>query len=681
MASNGASDPRLDAWVAGQPQLRQLAEAIALSKGFQFDVVVSDDLRLSDAALRLIERTVLERRVSKCVVHYLTAPGRDQFERSPFEARTLLDAIVTPLLAASPPAEDEATIWFLDTLGSRDSDMPAWRSVFRRLNENRNRIAEGLQSPLIVCVSSALRAALIDEAPDLWSVRSAVAALDHERFLGRVELQSFSRTKYSAEDTDLAPTNLRSAREQVTAIRARVAAAHDAVPQRLVLAEALRQVGRAEAATGHAQSAVDALEEALSILSDIQNSSEPAEARGTLSASTARSLAITLETLGQTSRARSVLLGALDLIEQQMERSPASSELLREHASLLGTIGDFEFMLGRYDQARACHESALTQFSRLAEMAPERAELQRDLSISYSQLGDVLASIGLWEQSQAAHERSVEVIDRLLQAEPNKVEYQFDLAASNERLGDVLRSQGKFDAARDCYGRSLALRSRLVEIEPGRLDYLNDLASSHSRIGTLLASLGGLEQAREHYTYSLEIAERLAIADPKRSDYQRNLAVAYDHVAGLMHLVGQHNEALLLYERALSVRLRLAEQEPTRSGFRRELAVSYAHRGDVLRALGSNDQAVADYVNAQRILELLLKSDPDKVELQRDLVVLLVRLAQVHSRPLEIQHALSTLYALRDSGRLAPADAGMIQAAEALRDQLAKSAPPPAASG
>ncbi len=620
MASSGASDAGLDAWVANQPQLRQLAESIALSNGFQFDVVVSDDMRLSNAALGFIERTVLERRGAKCTIERLVAPGRDEFSRPPFDPLALVESVVRPLLVAPASAP---TIWFVDTLGSRAPDEPAWRAVFRRLNENRNRIAEGLQSPLVVCVPTSLRSALIDEAPDLWSARSAVAVLDHERFLGRLELQTSSLPKYSADETQLAHPRLRSAREQVAAARARLQRSANDEGQ-LSLVVALEEAGHEEAAAGFTRAAIEAHNEALSILAGFGDRPDQAELVGRLTAIGARAKARHLRSIGESAAARLLLLGALDRLEQCLAHSPNSVSLLRACAGLYGDVGDLLLSLGEGELARKQLERSVEQFERVLTSEPDRTEYQRDLSTSYNKLAAMMRALGHGERAREFYERALEIRIRLTRAEPSRADYQRDLSVSYNRLGDLTESLGQGEQAREYFEKDLEIAEHLAKAEPDRADYQRDLAVSYNRLGDLTHALGKDEKAREFYERALKLIERLAQAESERADYQRDLATSYERLARI-----DDAQARALLTRAAEARTRLAQADPGRADLQLELARTLAQL-----AIASGSQGVE---SANRALTITL--------------------------------------GLRDDGRLSPADAGIVMRLEQLRDELTKGRP------
>ena len=92
--------------------------------------------------------------------------------------------------------------------------------------------------------------------------------------------------------------------------------------------------------------------------------------------------------------------------------------------------------------------------------------------------------------------------------------------------------------------------------------------------------------------------------------------------------------------------------------------------GDLYRALGQGEEARQAYLKSLAIAERLAAAEPDRADYQRDIIVSLVKLSEIErgadaSRALS--RALGVVETLAESGRLAPADARMI---EDLRQRL-----------
>ncbi|HVC62775.1 MAG TPA: hypothetical protein VND19_20730, partial [Acetobacteraceae bacterium] len=101
--------------------------------------------------------------------------------------------------------------------------------------------------------------------------------------------------------------------------------------------------------------------------------------------------------------------------------------------------------------------------------------------------------------------------------------------------------------------------------------------------------------------------------------------------------------------------------------------VSYERMGDLYRTLGQGEAARDAYAKALEIRERLARAEPDRADYQRDLVASLVRQAEMTdgaAARAHLQRALGIVEALQASGRLAPADAGMLPALRRMLDAL-----------
>jgi tetratricopeptide (TPR) repeat protein len=380
--------------------------------------------------------------------------------------------------------------------------------------------------------------------------------------------------------------------------------------------------------------------------------------------------------LGFTQVALARYQSLLHAYEERLRREPDRADHQRNLSASYERLGDLLAALGKGEQARASYERSLKLREQLSQAEPDRADYQRDLSVSCNKLGDLMRALGKGEQARAFYERSLKLRERLAQAEPDRAVYQRDLSVSWNKLGDLMRALGQGEQARALYERSLKSIERLAQAEPELADYQRELLVSHSTLGELLLALGKGKQAHAYFEKALSIAERLAQAEPERADYQRDLSVSCGRLGNLLFTLGHGGQARELFEKGLAITERLAQAEPERADYQRDLSVSYNMLGDLMIDLGEGEQARGFYEKELAIAERLAQAESDRADYQRDLGLSLMNVATMNSSVADAARALALLHALLDSGRLAPADAGMIADAEALRDQLAKGAPP-----
>jgi tetratricopeptide (TPR) repeat protein len=126
--------------------------------------------------------------------------------------------------------------------------------------------------------------------------------------------------------------------------------------------------------------------------------------------------------------------------------------------------------------------------------------------------------------------------------------------------------------------------------------------------------------------------------------------------------LGLIDRALARYGQLLRRYERLAQAEPDRADYQRDLSVSYNKMGDLFRALGQGEEARQAFLKALAIRERLAQAEPDRADYQRDLIVSWVRMSEIDAvRAREhLSRALDIARRLYDEGRLAPADAWMV---------------------
>ncbi|MFZ9752581.1 MAG: CHAT domain-containing protein [Cyanobium sp.] len=175
--------------------------------------------------------------------------------------------------------------------------------------------------------------------------------------------------------------------------------------------------------------------------------------------------------------------------------------------------------------------------------------------------------------------------------------------------------------------------------------------------GTLIQALQAASQTASVAALASEVLACLP------EDHGNFLRLA-DAEAGAHLALGQGQRGFARYQQMLAIAERLAKNEPERADYQRDLSVSYIKIGDLYRDLGQGEAARQAYASSLAIAERLAKNEPERADYQRDLVVSYVKVASAASppdRPL-LEKALGILLALKEQGRLAPADQAMVGA-------------------
>jgi tetratricopeptide (TPR) repeat protein len=341
-------------------------------------------------------------------------------------------------------------------------------------------------------------------------------------------------------------------------------------------------------------------------------------------------------------------------------------------ASDFDHAGELACKVGRFHIERQQTIGAVAWASEVLQRLPTT-------SANWAPLADIEAQgslrLGLRDRALARTREIAEVSEQLAQQSPGQPDYQRNLAVSCERLGDLMRTLGQGREVRELYEKARAIKERLADANPGQSDYQRELSVSYSKLGDLMSSLGESEQAREFIEKDLAIAQHLAEAKPGNTGYQRDLSVSYNKLGDLTRVLGRNEQAREYFEKALAIRMRLTEAEPGRPDHQRDLSLSFERLGALMSITGQPEQGRELVEKSLAIRRQLAEAEPDRADYQRDLCVSLGRCAQsqgVQGLELAIE-AVALAHQLRDSGRLSPADAGLIDYLEAMVESLSKS--------
>ena len=145
---------------------------------------------------------------------------------------------------------------------------------------------------------------------------------------------------------------------------------------------------------------------------------------------------------------------------------------------------------------------------------------------------------------------------------------------------------------------------------------------------------------------------------------------------------GDLERALQAYQDSLAIAEKLAAQDAGNAEWQRDLSVSFNKIGDVQRARGDLEGALKAYQDSLAIREKLAAQDAGNADWQRDLIVSNVKLAEVagsqegqtSKTARHYRAALEIAVALRDSGRLAPVDAWLVDELEARLARVSQAA-------
>jgi Pentapeptide repeats (8 copies)/NACHT domain len=177
--SRNPYDPQtLSAWklfFATNKELQRLVRALALAKKFRFHTLACEPPWVPEAAFQVLQEQVSALRKRPC--RYTVFDPYKNSGAAPLDFSSLVAQVIEPLLRPTPEGAGEDELLFLDASAATKEEEPAWRDVFRKMNELRNHISQAVQRPFTLCLPPWLELLFQLEAPDFWSIRSATVTI------------------------------------------------------------------------------------------------------------------------------------------------------------------------------------------------------------------------------------------------------------------------------------------------------------------------------------------------------------------------------------------------------------------------------------------------------------------------------------------------------------------------
>ncbi|MBL8763929.1 MAG: serine/threonine protein kinase [Phycisphaerae bacterium] len=428
---------------------------------------------------------------------------------------------------------------------------------------------------------------------------------------------------------------------------------------KLILGRALHSLGEAQGGTrgasgGDRDAAIGSFREALTIRRDLA-SSNPKDPRARADvAETLLNLADVLYLAGQSIESASAMQEAAAASASAAKDAPDNPAFVRQHAMVIGTIGDRLLREQRIDEAEAHYLQHREIAQRLLATWPNDLNIMREALLSPMKLGQIYEDSGRLEAALNEYRAALAGRERIAALEPENASLRRDVSNACERVGRVLTRLARFDEAEACYARMTALNDELIASDPNDLRSRADSVRFLSRRADLLVAMGDPAGALTLVDRGIELARARLAAAPTDSESLYNLASSLERRADLLAAAGAHAEAEPAYRECVSAYDRAAAGLEQNLMLVRRAAAAKLRLAAFLdeRRSSSADAAFDAAIAAfQRITQGPNASDVDRQGLARALSGLSVRAARARSAPQAMQYAKRALDA---SGRRTP---------------------------
>jgi tetratricopeptide (TPR) repeat protein len=156
---------------------------------------------------------------------------------------------------------------------------------------------------------------------------------------------------------------------------------------------------------------------------------------------------------------------------QIIQRNGEIPESLRDLSVSLNKVGDTSARLGDLEEARRAYEESLSISRQIIERNGETPESLRDLSVSLDNVGDTSARLGDPEEARRAYEESLSISRQIIQRVGETPESLRDLAAALHKSGRAAARMGLQEQARQFFQEGLAIAETLQQALPDQVDY------------------------------------------------------------------------------------------------------------------------------------------------------------------------------------------------------------------
>lgn len=433
--------------------IEHLASSLQLNEGFELDLLVCSAHRVARAALRVL-RAQLTLSGNEPTHFEILDPYKTRRDSSQaLDLEAAVQAILVPLISKEAHAFHDRpgrTIVVLDASLAYERDEPAWRHIFRRLNEGRNVLIERLQVPLLLCLPEFLEPVFAHEAPDFWSVRSLVVPL-------AVALEPLiaSETETGVESQDLVPLlgepssfdpHYSKLAEDLVKAREAVAANPSDTVASEALAIQLERTGAAEMRKGHPKNALEAFEESRAIRKRLL-SQEPERSDLVIPMVTALlDVANASKHLDDLQGARAAMRDAVDIA--RVKRPQFLSATLIPEAFLDNEAGE-------PDRAAAGLEEAISLLRSLPTQGPPDLKL---LELGLTLSGQISQKRGDLDRALTAFDEALRINKEIFGAQhPKTVDTMESLARLHWDRGDVSQSRRIWESVHDARREQLGI--------------------------------------------------------------------------------------------------------------------------------------------------------------------------------------------------------------------------------
>nr|WP_255575830.1 helix-turn-helix domain-containing protein [Duganella violaceicalia] len=318
--------------------------------------------------------------------------------------------------------------------------------------------------------------------------------------------------------------------------------------------------------------------------------------------------------------ANTALLGARDILHQQLRARPADTVLLKSLGENAFWLGQIHFDSKEWSKAQQYFDEYREYSDHLAATAPDNPDSWIEQSYAHNSLGTLALQRSDVQRAAKEFTISVALKTRAREKSPSDKALSADLADSLSWLASSQLQLGQLNKAESLYARELALLQALRDANPGDKLWLKTLASAWLHQAEVKLAVGDIAATRADLSSAQELLRTLVAADPSNRTWQRD-----QHIAELktFDVTGKDmppSQAFALLEKLHDQLMELSRLEPKKVNLQMLTAIASQRRASLELRYGKAEQAALTLEPALERLQAIYASAPADQVLRNNLL-------------------------------------------------------------
>ncbi|MCA9234868.1 MAG: protein kinase [Planctomycetales bacterium] len=336
------------------------------------------------------------------------------------------------------------------------------------------------------------------------------------------------------------------------------------------LGRILQNIGDKEAATGHFTTAVR--------LAEAAYAANPAVPQQVLLANAVNALGGALMATGQVAEAREQFARATSLRQELASEEPANQEYQRKLANSLMNQGVAELASGDenadaaieyFEAAQKVRRDALNDADNFAQQV-DLGKGFNNLARLYRDVGNATAALAAVQDADGAFRRAMEI-------DPRSLDTQENLAQNTLLWGELLAAGNDHAAAEPKLQAASDALATLHEENPAVIDYEDLLLTATVRLAQSQLAIGKLDAAAAHAAEATLVLRDIVAEVPDDLFFREDLAIALAVQGECAARAGDTEAARPMLAEALELLRAIEGESPSAREFADRLATDYAN--------------------------------------------------------------------------------------------------------